>query len=149
MAGITSAAGTPRERKRVCWQHLGLDDLALDEGTGTFDEILELAHIARIVVFEQTRRRFLGKVQRASLGLGETGEKLVGQRQDVLAPIAQRGNLHVNHVESVEKVLAKTSGLNLVGQVAIGGRDEAGVDLLKSWVLPTGRALRPGLPAGA
>ena len=53
----------------------------------------------------------------------------IGHRQNVLTTIAQRWNPDVNHVEPIVKILPEHAVFHLLGQVAIGGRDDAGVDL--------------------
>src|SRR4051812_14492749 len=53
---------------------------------------------------------------------------MLGEQRNVLAPFAQGHRLDRKHVEPEIEVLAKTSALNLLLEVAIGRGDDADVD---------------------
>ena len=61
--------------------------------------------------------------------LGEAHEEVVRERQDVARARAQRRHLDVDDVEAVVEVLAEAPRRDLVGEVAVGRRDDADVDL--------------------
>jgi hypothetical protein len=58
---------------------------------------------------------------------------------DVLATLAQRGDHDGEHVDAVVEVLAEAPGLDLLGEVAVGGGEDAHVDLATSRVSPRRR----------
>src|SRR3990172_4375607 len=55
-------------------------------------------------------------------------EKMSKERGDVLTPLAQRRDGHVNHVEPVIEVLTETLVGNPRDEIAIGGGDDPNVD---------------------
>ena len=56
-------------------------------------------------------------------------QEMVDEQGDVLAPLAQGGDPHPHHVETVEEVLAEAAGGDLVVDVAGGGRQDPDVHL--------------------
>ena len=56
------------------------------------------------------------------------------QRQDVVRPVAQRRHVDVHDVEAIEQVLAEPPGGHGLGEVPVGGRDDADVDSCASAV---------------
>ncbi len=94
------------------------------------DRVLQLAHVARPVVRQQ---RVQG-ARREPLHLLAVGarvllDEVADQRGNVALALAQRRQRHRHHVEPVVEVLAEAPGLHLGGQVAVGGRHQAHVDL--------------------
>ena len=66
----------------------------------------------------------------AASGSGRrTLEEVLGQRADVVAPLAQRRQADLDRVEPKQQVLAEPSGRHLGGEVGVGGREDADVDL--------------------
>jgi hypothetical protein len=55
------------------------------------------------------------------------GEERVGQLDDVVTAISQRGQPHLDHLEAVVEVRAEGALLDHLRQVAVRGRDEAHV----------------------
>ena len=56
---------------------------------------------------------------------GKDSHEVSSKNRDVLAALAQRRDHERNHVEPIEQILAKTTGLDLMLQALIGGRDDA------------------------
>ena len=56
------------------------------------------------------------------------GEEALGEQGDVLAPVAQGGDLDGDDVEAVEEVLAERAGAGALAEVAVGGGDDPHVD---------------------
>ena len=52
---------------------------------------------------------------------------MLHQQRDVAGALPQRGHSQVHHVEPVEEVLAEAPALDVVGQVAVGARDDPDV----------------------
>src|SRR6218665_2466230 len=48
--------------------------------------------------------------------------------REVLAPVAQRGDDDLDHIQPVVQVLAKAARPHIGGQVAVGGADDAHID---------------------
>ena len=61
--------------------------------------------------------------------LGEFGDEQRGQRQNVFAAFAQRRDVQLHHVQPVKQVLAKSSRLDLLFEVAVRGGEDARVGL--------------------
>ncbi len=101
-----------------------------DGARDALDRGAQLAHVAGPVVAAQQLARLLGESRgggRAALALaGEEGER---QRQHVLAAVAQRLELERHHVQAVEQILAEAARAHRLGEVHVGGGDEAHVDL--------------------
>ncbi len=51
------------------------------------------------------------------------------QGADVLGPLAQRGHAQVHHIQAIEQVFAEGAVLDGFRQVAVGGGNDADVDL--------------------
>ena len=64
---------------------------------------------------------------RAQVALGELLQEMAGQQLDVLAPLAQRGQVQRHDVDPVEQVLAEAARADQGGQVLVGGGDDAHV----------------------
>ena len=63
---------------------------------------------------------------------------MFGKQRDVLGPFAQRRQMDADHVEAVQQILTEPAGRTFGADVAIGGADEADVDLAAE-VSPTRR----------
>ena len=75
--------------------------------------------------------------------LANSSMNRLGQRQNVLAPLAQRRDVQLHHVQPVKQILAKTAGFDFLLQIAVARGEDARVgvdfavraDALKSPVL--------------
>ena len=56
-------------------------------------------------------------------------QKMLNQRQHVVAPLAQRRQLDAQHVEPIVEVFAETPGGDLGEQVLVGHRDHPHVGI--------------------
>ncbi len=73
-------------------------------------------------------KHFLGERRSFALVLClKLCEEIVGQRRDVFAAFAQRRQIQCDDVDAIEQILAKAAGGNFVGEIAIGGADDARV----------------------
>ena len=105
--------------------------LAFGQHDGAFHGVLELAHVARPVVGEESIER--GRRQRAGpavVGRTAAPHEGVSEREHVLAPLAQRGHLDGEHLEPEVEILAEGALAHHLGQVAVRGRDDTHVDAL-------------------
>ena len=55
---------------------------------------------------------------------------MLGEQRDVVAPLAQRRDVQRHHAQAVEQVLAEAALAHGGVEVAVGGRDDAHVDVL-------------------
>ena len=98
------------------------------QDNAALDKVFELAHIARPVVFRQSRHglggdRIDGLFHPPRMLLREVAR----QQRDVFAPIAQRGDHHRKNVEPVEEIAAKLVLRHLLRQIHIGGGHQANI----------------------
>jgi hypothetical protein len=111
-----------RERKVV-----DPDLRALAQRDRALDHVLELARIALPATAPEALERGRCEAQRVSLCVPlEARER---QQRDVLGALAQRGDRDRDHVEPIEQVAAEAPRLDLRLQVAVGGGDDAHIDL--------------------
>src|SRR5260370_13099101 len=66
---------------------------------------------------------------RDAVGGGVFLGEMLGQRLDVLRPLAQRRDAKVDDVEAEVEILAEAALADLLLEVAVGGGDQANVDL--------------------
>src|SRR3989441_6659643 len=103
-------------------QHLGggEDDRALDG-------IAQFADVPRPGIGEKCPFRLRRELlRRAARRAGEEAEKAPRQREDLLAPLAQRRDGDLDDVEAEEKVLAEVACADRVVGIATGGGHDAG-----------------------
>ena len=106
------------------------DGGAVGKNDGALDDVFQFADIAGpVVLFEGLENgsgkaaSFFVKSFRAAL------EKMMREERDVVAAFAERREMKFDDVEAVEKVLAEFALLDHVEQIAIGGGDEADIDV--------------------
>src|SRR5579883_889609 len=97
------------------------------DGGGPRDAVLQFAHVAGPVVLEQRLHGGAGHLHRASGGAAL--QEPVRQHGDVGAALAQGGHVQGHDVEPEIEVLAEGAGAVFLLQVAVGGGDDAYVDL--------------------
>jgi hypothetical protein len=100
------------------------DRAAAREYARPFHEILELANVARIVVFQEKASGFLVEVLRAA---PETNQGIVDQERDVRTPGPKRRQDDGKHVEPKEKVLAEIARRHHGLEIAVSGRENPDV----------------------
>src|SRR5262245_11505818 len=87
-----------------------------------FDVVLELAHVSGPVVLTKPAHGFgVNSSHLALVLLAIPLEEVEHQWLYVLTAIAKRRKVDRNDVESVVEVLAKSTGINLIEQVAVRG----------------------------
>ncbi len=109
-------------------QVLGRHDVAFGQRHRPFHHVFQLAHVARPGVSQQQLLgRLLEAAQRLARPFGRPGQEVLGQRQDVLGPVAQRRQVDVDDVQPVEQVLPEPPFLQPFFQMSVGGGDQANV----------------------
>src|SRR4051812_5217582 len=94
------------------------------------EDVLQLANVARPVVRLQRLDRCAGKLQhRAAHLLAEVDDERMRERRDVLAALPQRRHGDGEDVEAIPEVFSEAARGHLPGQVAVGRRDDADVDV--------------------
>ena len=106
------------------------DGVALGQHHGAEQRVFELADVARPVEGREHAQR-LRRDQADALALfgGKARQEMPGQRRDVGGAVAQRRHRDREDVQAIEQVFAKAPGFDVGDQVAIGGGDDADVDL--------------------
>ena len=111
---------------------LGQQLAAFAQQHGAGDQAFQLAHVAGEGVAGQVVQRRLGPA--IVIALQEAsgfGGEVPGQLQDVLGAGAQRRQLDGEVRQAIEQVLAEAPFLDQRAQVAVGGGDDAHVDLVR------------------
>ena len=91
--------------------------------------MLEFAHVARPAIVEE---RGLGLVVQAQAAQSQARsvflEEVAGQQEDIAAALAQRRHAQGIDAEAMVEIGAEAPGTHFLGQVAVGGCDQAYVD---------------------
>ena len=98
---------------------------------GTEHRIFQLTHIARPGVGAQ-QLQCVGADARATRlpsSAAKRARKCRASSGMSFGPLAQRRHRNRKHVQAVEQIFAETSGFHIGDQVAVGGGDEAHIDL--------------------
>ena len=99
------------------------------EDQRTFDQVSQLAHIARPGVAGKRRpHRCVDRHLRHAELLRQFLHEQIGQFLHVITPVAQRRQVELHDIDTVEQVGPEPAFLDLFLQVGIGGEDEAQVD---------------------
>src|SRR4026208_1347498 len=106
---------------------VGLNRLAAAVDCGTFDGVLQLAHIAWPRIRNEQRHRVRNDFTWRIAVPAERSKKVHNEPGDVLLPFAQRWYRQVNHVQTLKPVLTEESLPDHVPQVAVRRRDDADV----------------------
>ena len=70
----------------------------------------------------------------AAIALGEAREEVVGEERDVLAPLGERGDVELHHVQPVVQVTNKLARAILFLQFPMRGRNDSHMDVETTWV---------------
>src|SRR3989449_1202061 len=101
---------------------LRLQHLGGGEEDRALDGIAQFADVPRPGIGEKCPFRLRRELlRRAARRAGEEAEKALRQREDLLAPLAQRRDCDLDDVEAEEKVLAEVACADRVIEIAIGG----------------------------
>ena len=60
--------------------------------------------------------------------LVDLDQQVLDEERNVLGPLAKRRQAERHHLEPLVEVLAKPAGAHLLGEIAVGGREDAGAD---------------------
>src|SRR6185503_18378325 len=109
----------------------GLDDLAFAHEDRALNFVLQLTDVAGPVVFAKALCGFGTEVGNQSVGLRrETFQERAGQRQDVVAALAQRREVNGQRADAVIEVFAQFALLDGVIDAAVCGGDDAAIGLV-------------------
>ncbi len=78
----------------------------------------EFAHISGPVIEHERLHRAVGKLFR----LFRTGfflEKIIDKKRNIFPVVSQRGNTDCDHIQTIEKIVAETSGARFLLQVFV------------------------------
>ncbi len=109
---------------------LRLDLLGQRERSRALDRVHQLAHVSGPEMGEQQTPRFASEGEARTMGpLPHSVQSMLGQKQDVLPALAQRGQDDGHHVHAVVEILAEPALVHLLGKGLVGGGDEAHIHL--------------------
>ena len=98
------------------------------ENDGPFDKILEFAHVARPVPFDESIHRLArNRFDMPAHALRMAGEKIADEKRNVLATLAKWRNRDGENAKPVVQVAAELSGVDHLSQVAICGGHETNI----------------------
>ncbi len=104
------------------------EEAPVGQDDGPLDGVRQLPDVAGPGV---ARQGGLGVAAQPRLALAELDaerlHEVLGQAEDVLAPLAQRGEVHAEDVQAVVEVRAERARRHRLRQVPVGGGDEADV----------------------
>ena len=114
----------------VIGNEIGVDLRAGRQHHRALDDVLQLADVARPVVFLQQIQRLGGQLEVGLLVfLAVLLEEVLDQQRDVVLALAQRRQLHGDDVQPVVQVLAELAFVHHVAQIDVGRGDDPDVDL--------------------
>src|SRR5262249_53871077 len=103
------------------------------EHHGSFDDVLELAHVARPRVARQLIERFSRDPHPRFVVLRAIEiQEVLYEKRDIVTPFGKPGAANGNHMQSIEKVFPKITAFDCRLEVAIGRRHESEVSPLGS-----------------
>ena len=98
------------------------------EDRGPLDDVLQLAHVARpVVVAQALEAGGLEALHVEAVALHLALQERVGQLRDVLAPLVERGQRDLDHLEAEVEVLAEAPLIHHGLQIDVGGPNHAHV----------------------
>ena len=108
-------------------QVLDVDHATIRERQRPFQDVLQLAHVARKRIALQIAQRHAGELRNAlqTAALCQPLQDGIGQHAHVLLPLAQRRHAQLDHIQPIEKVLPEPSLCHALRQVLVGGTDNA------------------------
>ena len=105
------------------------DALCRRQDQRPFDDIAQLADIARPVIGLQRRHGVVGQCRGRNPPLGGiAGEEILHQLGHILAPFGQRRHAHRNDIEPVVKILAEAPGGDFSDEIARCRADHPHID---------------------
>ncbi len=110
-------------------QVLGTDRPVGGEDHRAFDDVAQLADVARVVVGEQ-HLDHLGGQRQLPVAVLDAAEEVLGDGGNVALVLAQRRHVHREGGEPVVEVLAELAAIDHALDVAVGRGDDADVDLV-------------------
>src|SRR5262249_55642712 len=113
-------------------QRLEPDELGRRERDAACDRVLELPHVAWpwlvLEVLDELGRELDDVPKPVTLAV--LACELACEERNIAVALAERRHDQLDHVEPVVEVLAEAPRLDLRGEIAMGRRDDAPVDLL-------------------
>ena len=96
----------------------------------TLNDVRQLANVAGMVICVEHRPAVLADPEGALARMAAAGGEVIDQMVDQGSLFAQGRNLKRDHAQPVEQIAPEVTGLDHAGQVPVGRRDDAGVDML-------------------
>ncbi len=97
---------------------------------GVFDRVFQLADVAGPGVIDQQSECVGVYAIDRPAGLGPKAlDEVLDEQWDVVAALAEGRQVYGDHTQAIEQVVAESAGLNQLGQRAVGGGDDADIDV--------------------
>jgi hypothetical protein len=98
---------------------------------GAFNRVLKMADVAwPAECHERLKGRLCQNLGLETIGPARFLNEVLRQRGNVGEPLTQRRQIHVDHIQAIEEILAEPALPDQVGQVLVAGGDDARVHLL-------------------
>src|SRR5438270_2579935 len=111
-------------------QELGADLGSRRQNHGAFDNILQLAHIARPGISNQGSKSFGCHAARATFILFRIlAQEMLYQRGNVFFTLTKWRQVNADDIQTIEQVFAELAFANQLLQIHIGGRDNTDIHL--------------------
>src|SRR4030042_1993377 len=111
-------------------QILCLNERSFGDDHGAFYDILQLAHIARPIIFHQdVERLFSNTLHLPSHLYVKLLYEVMDQERDIFLVLPERGELYGYNVQAVVEVVSEVSLNHRLFQITVGSGDNAGIDL--------------------
>ena len=95
------------------------DSVSRGQDKRPFDDIPQLADVARPIVRLEGSDCFFGDCGRRNPAVGRNPrEEMIDELGDVFTSLLQRRQFHRDHIQAIEQILAKTTGGDLVLEIA-------------------------------
>src|SRR5919198_2031150 len=107
-----------RARRRAQREISHADGVCLREENGALNRVAELPDISRPRMLQQLlHRRWIESLERLAISRGMQTQKMLRQRRDVLAALAQRRKLQFYGIETEKQILTKPAAADLFVQI--------------------------------
>jgi hypothetical protein len=105
------------------------DHRAVGQRGGALDDVAHLADVAGPGVGQHRVHRVGAERHLHAAPAGDVAQEVVGQPGDVLAALAHRRQLDVDHAQAEVQIFAEAAAVDLLAQVAVGRGQDPDVDL--------------------
>src|SRR5262249_31525366 len=111
-------------------QMLRSNERALGFNHSSFERVPKFADVSWPVVLQKSVLCVSGQRRRGTTdGCRDFFQEYFTQKKNVTAPLAQRRDMHLEHLNSIVEILTKIAAVDCLGEIAVRGGDDAHVGL--------------------